>query len=291
MLDDALSRLVDNAVRFTKAGSVRVNVELKRRELSPYPAADVEIAVADTGIGIPAERQELVFTPFYQVDSASTRTVGGTGLGLAIARRLAEAMGGSIALESRLGAGTTVRLRLPTEICRDHRRAWRTSRPAAQTPALQTRALHGSVLLVEDNEFNAALVVELLTLMGLDATHAVDGEQAHRLFCGHRFDAILMDCQMPNVDGYESTRRIRATENESGALRVPIIALTANALSGDRQKCLGAGMDDYLAKPYTAGQLHAKLSAWLPKSVATNVGAPGALQPAEPPSRASTSAR
>jgi len=124
--------------------------------------------------------------------------------------------------------------------------------------------LCGTVLLVEDNEFNAALVIELLVRMGLDVAHAIDGEQAHRMADATRFDVILMDCQMPKVDGYAATRRIRESEGMNGKARVPIVALTANALSGDREKCLRAGMDDYLAKPYTANQLHGKLLSWLP---------------------------
>jgi CheY-like chemotaxis protein len=143
------------------------------------------------------------------------------------------------------------------------------------TPESRGARLRGAVLLVEDNEFNAALVVELLSRMGLEVIHALDGEQAHRLACNTRFDVILMDCQMPKVDGYESTRRIRFSEKNAGVASVPIIALTANALSGDREKCLRSGMDDYLCKPYTANQLHAKLAAWLPtpKSTDANCGA------------------
>ena len=133
-------------------------------------------------------------------------------------------------------------------------------------------------MLVEDNEFNAALVLELLRLMGLSATHAVDGAVAHRLVSAQPFDVVLMDCQMPNVDGYESTRRIRTSERQGGNAHLPIIALTANALSGDRERCLDAGMDDYLAKPYTAEELHAKLAAWLPKAVRVEEGAEKGLR-------------
>jgi signal transduction histidine kinase/FixJ family two-component response regulator len=266
MLEQALSCLLDNAVRFTDAGSVRVNVELKRRHTVPYPGAEVEISVADTGIGIASELHEVVFTPFYQVDSASTRSVGGTGLGLAIARRLSETMGGSVSLASSPGRGTTTRLRFPTEIRRLRVHSPRDPAAVSIAPGGSDGLLCGTVLLVEDNEFNAALVIELLVRMGLDVAHAIDGEQAHRMADATRFDVILMDCQMPKVDGYEATRRIRESEGVNGKARVPIVALTANALSGDREKCLRAGMDDYLAKPYTANQLHGKLSSWLPRT-------------------------
>jgi two-component system, sensor histidine kinase len=289
-LEEALSRVLLNAVRFTNSGTVRVNVELRRRKLRPYPAAELEIMVADTGIGIPAELQEMVFNPFYQVDSASTRAVGGTGLGLAIARRLSEAMAGTIRLDSRLGVGTTIRLQFPTEIYKKGIRPLRSSRVIATPPALQHQALSGAVLLVEDNEFNAALVCELLTIMGLTVTRACDGQEAHRFACEQRYDVVLMDCQMPNVDGYESTRRIRTSEQSNGTARVPIIALTANALSGDRQKCLTAGMDDYLAKPYTASQLHAKLVTWLPRALTVSSEAAPESQPLGSAIRTSTSA-
>jgi len=276
MFAEVLSRLLDNAISFTPAGGrVRVDVELAAREGDSYPAAELGLAIADTGIGIPAELQEAVFTPFYQVDSASTRAVGGTGLGLAIVRRLCAAMGGMLSLDSVLGAGTTVRLRIPTEICKPDRDRSPGFKSASPT-SIRSRPLVGSILLVEDNEFNASLVAELLTLMGLIVSRASNGEEGHRQATERHFDAVLMDCQMPKVDGYESTARIRDSERASGRRRVPIIALTANALSGDRQKCLDAGMDDYLAKPYTAAQLHAKLATWLPERLVASNAAAGA---------------
>lgn len=288
MLEEVLCRLLDNALRFTHTGSIRVEVELKKRTAAPYPAAEVEIAIADTGVGISQALHEMVFTPFYQVDSASTRKVGGTGLGLAIARRLSELMRGTIVVDSRLGSGTTVRFRFPTEICRQAGRFVRAATAAVAPSAFASEKLHGNVLLVEDNEFNATLAVELLTLMGLNVTHAVDGEQGHRFARELQFDAVLMDCQMPNVDGYESTRRIRASEVERSARRVPIVALTANALSGDREKCLRAGMDDYLAKPYTASQLHAKLAAWLRRPGALEACSAAEQQGSQPSLKADT---
>jgi len=268
MWGELLLRLLDNAVRFTDAGSVGVEVALKRSEAAGYPAADVVLQIADSGIGIAAPLHELVFTPFYQVDGASTRKVGGAGLGLSIVRRLVDVMGGTIALDSAVGRGTTVRVRLPVEICRARSPRARTERRGAAAAPIARAPLRGTVLLAEDNELNAALVVELLGLMGLEVVHAADGDQAQTQAAARRFDAILMDCQMPKVDGYEATRRLRADEMRSGRPRVPVIALTANALPGDREKCLGAGMDDHLAKPYTAAQLHATLGAWLPQALA-----------------------
>jgi signal transduction histidine kinase/CheY-like chemotaxis protein len=266
LLDEAFSQLLGNAVRFTRNGGVRVNVELKNRAAASYPAADVEITIADTGIGIPGESQELVFTPFYQVNSASTREVGGTGLGLAIARRLSQVMGGSLTLESTVNVGTTLRFRFPVEIRKQGVHRSRVLRSPPTAPRSTSEKLTGAVLVAEDNDFNAALVAELLTLLGLTVTRAADGEQAHRLTLERRFDLVLMDCQMPCVDGCESTRRIREEEGARGTLRVPIVAVTANALSGDRERCLAAGMDDYLAKPYTMKQLQDKLVKWLPRT-------------------------
>ena len=281
LLEEIFSQLLGNAVRFTRAGSVRVNVELKKQAAAPYPAADVELTISDTGIGIPQQLQELVFTAFYQVDSASNREVGGTGLGLAIARRLSDVMRGAITLESTVGVGTTVRFRFPTEIRKPEARRSRALQRVPPKPIGAPERLEGMVLLAEDNELNAALVTELLTLLGLSVTHAGDGEQAHRCTLERRFDVILMDCQMPRVDGYEATRRIRASEQSGGALRTPIVAVTANALSGDRERCLDAGMDDYLPKPYTVQQLHAKLVTWLPGTSTLCAGAESEREPVE----------
>lgn len=265
MVRDAVSRIFENAIRFTTKGGVRVSVEMRRRESKPFPAAEVKVSIADTGIGIAPELHEAIFAAFYQVDSASTRDIGGSGLGLAIARRLIDAMGGRISLDSETGVGTTVCLQFPTEICRDGLCPTHSFRaPAPRLVSTVRQQLQGSVLVVEDNEFNAAMLVELLGLMGLKAEHACDGEEAHRMSESRCFDLVLMDCQMPRVDGYEATKRIRESEARARSARVPIIALTANALSHDRDKCLDAGMDDYLAKPYTASELYERLVQWLP---------------------------
>ena len=265
MFQEALDRVLDNAVRFTLAGQIKVGVELKHHATRAYPAALVEVSIADTGIGIPERLHERVYTAFFQADDASNRKVGGTGLGLAIVSRLIDVMGGSIELASTVGEGTTIRMRIPVEICKarpaaiGHRSsAW----PPRQLPT--DEPLTATVLLVEDNDFNARLTAELLTLMGLTVTRAADGEEAHLQASAMRFDLILMDCQMPNVDGYEATRRIRESERLAESFSVPIVAVTANVWAGDREKCLAAGMDDYLAKPYTSDELRAKLIMWLP---------------------------
>lgn len=266
MVDEVVTRLLDNAIRFTPLGHIGIGVELRHRQGAPYTAAVLEIFVADTGIGIDPDKQEAIFKPFYQLDDASDRKVGGTGLGLAIVRRLVDVMKGSITLKSAAGVGSTFRVSLPVDICKSTR-AVVTPSSTLRTPhaSSETDSLEGTVLLAEDNEFNAMLAKELLSLMGLKVLLAIDGAEACRHAEQHRFDVILMDCQMPNVDGYEATRRIRHAERAASKPPVAIVAVTANALAGDREKCLAAGMNDYLAKPYSAAQLRSKLIAWLPE--------------------------
>jgi len=268
MLAEALGNVLGNAAKFTKAGRVDFGVELRRRSASPS-AVTIEAVVTDTGIGIPEQAQPLLGTAFYQVDSGSNRTAEGSGLGLAIVSRLVSAMGGTWSVSSTEGKGTTVRLSVPVAVQDATGRSpiGRRGHPvhALGFPHRGPALLSGAVLLVEDNELNAALAKDLLTLMGLKVTVAGNGAEATAAVERASFDVILMDCQMPIMDGYEATRAIRRQERERGAGRVAIVAVTANALAGDREKCLEAGMDDHLAKPYTARQLHEILTAWLPK--------------------------
>jgi signal transduction histidine kinase/CheY-like chemotaxis protein len=266
MLEEVVSRLLDNAIRFTPSGRIAISVELTHRRGVAYSAARLDVSVADTGIGIAPAEHDAIYKPFYQIDDASDRTVGGTGLGLAIVRRLVDVMKGSIDLTSEAAVGSTFRVSLPVEICKSARPAvGPVSGFRPRRTSFDNRPLAGTVLLVEDNEFNAMLAKELLSLMGLEVTLAVNGAEACFAFEQQRFDVVLMDCQMPDVDGYEATRRIRCSERASSKAAVPIVAVTANALAGDREACLAAGMNDYLAKPYTAAQLRAKLIAWLPE--------------------------
>ncbi|MEO6325829.1 MAG: ATP-binding protein, partial [Thermoanaerobaculia bacterium] len=264
MLTEVLSNILANAVKFTAGGRVDFGVELKPKSEAAPPAVSIEVVVSDTGIGIPVDAQALVGTPFYQADNARSTKEGGTGLGLAIVSRLVPAMGGSWTLSSVEGAGTVVRLSIPAEIA---------SRPSGLTSGGSFRTLDfrhresellvGTVLLVEDNELNAALAKDLLGLLGLDVTLVSDGKQAVAAASAGNFDVILMDCQMPVMDGYAATRAIRGEEHARGSARVPIVAVTANALAGDREICIEAGMDDHLAKPYTAAQLRVVLATWI----------------------------
>jgi signal transduction histidine kinase/CheY-like chemotaxis protein len=268
MIDEVVTRLLDNAIRFTPSGRVNVEVQLSRRGPS-HSAALLQISVADTGVGIAEGKLDAIYKPFLQLRDASDRDVGGTGLGLAIVARLIEVMKGTIDVTSEVGKGSTFRVSVPVEICKTYSlpNVDSVSTGRGNRRGAANQPLEGTVLLAEDNEFNAMLATELLTRMGLDVTLATDGAEAIRQAAGRRFDVILMDCQMPNIDGYEATRRIRMIESRGSAVLVPIIAVTANALAGDREKCLAAGMNDYLAKPYTAAQLRSKLVSWLPEPI------------------------
>ena len=275
---EIINNLVSNAIKFTAAGRVELRVQLERASDEGYPSAVLQIVVADTGSGIPPEEKEKIFLPFYQVDRAASRKTGGTGLGLSIVKELVSVLGGTLDLTSEVDIGTEVRVAIPVQVATAVEGppvAVRT--PDCGVPALNGRdtngptrstmlgSLAGRVLLVEDNELNASLAARLLRLMGLDVVVAQNGEAGLRRAFESRFDAILMDCQMPVMDGYEATRRIRLRERATAAWPTPIVGLTANTLSGDRQGCLDAGMSDYLGKPYAANELHSLLCRWLPR--------------------------
>ena len=237
--------LLGNAVKFTDRGSVEVSV---RR--SPPPARGIEVRVRDTGIGIPAERLPQIFELFTQGDASTTRRFGGTGLGLAISASLARLMGGSIEVASRPGHGSTFTLRLPLEA------AAKGEAPAGPHPPqpreAATARFSGHVLVVDDNPVNRKVASRFLERLGLTVDCAGGGEEALELHRKGRYDMILMDCQMPGMDGFDATREIRRRD---GSRRVPIIAFTAAALEGDRERCLEAGMDDYIAKPVRLADL------------------------------------
>ncbi len=236
-----LDNLIGNAIKFTALG--RIDVSLRMLD---DPRASLEWRVADTGIGIPPERLGELFQDFMQVDSTTARRFGGTGLGLAICRRLVKLMGGEIAVKSQVGKGSVFAVRLPT-------RAVGPAPASAAAPAVRAipePARRGSglyVLAAEDNEINRYVIEKLLGGMGHDVVFAADGAEAVELAGRLRFDVVLMDIQMPTVDGITAAGRIRAMEG-AGA-HVPIIALTAHAMAGDRESYLKAGMDDYVAKP------------------------------------------
>ncbi len=249
--------LVSNAIKFTSEGGVT----LRLRGVRTVTGINVTLRIADTGIGIAKDKIPLLFDPFYQVESGMSRSYGGTGLGLAISRQLVELMGGTVRGRSAVGKGSifTVRLHLAHSIeCEE-------SRPAvSEVPLAGLASARGkTVLLVEDNAVNAFISAASLESMGVVSVHAANGNEAVNLYRERKFDAILMDCEMPVMDGFAATHLIRELEATSGQPRTPIIALTANALTGDREHCLKHGMDDYLSKPIELRQLGLLVAKWL----------------------------
>ncbi|WP_445570745.1 ATP-binding protein [Pseudomonas sp. E102] len=247
-----LVNLIGNALKFTDQGRVTVQCQ--------WQALDHELlwftcTVRDSGIGIPAESLERMFDAFQQADSSISRRYGGTGLGLPIARTLAERMGGTLRAQSQEGQGSVFTLEIPLALSR------------LAPPTLPLRLPGGgsngegrNVLLVEDNPVNQTVIEAMLRSLGFKVSVATDGAQAVRSAESLIFEAILMDCRLPVIDGYEATRQIRQLP---GCTDVPIIALTANALQGDREACLAAGMNDYLAKPFKRIDLQQILQRWV----------------------------
>jgi CheY-like chemotaxis protein len=221
----------------------------------------LHFAVSDTGIGIPAEKLDLIFEPFRQADGSMTRKYGGTGLGLAISCRLIEMMAGRIWVESEVGKGSTfhftVTFALPqpsasNPLASEESESEEGSSVASACDSPEPKHLH--ILLAEDNAINQRVAVRLLEKLGHMVTVANNGREALDAVQRHRFDLILMDVQMPEMGGFEATAQLRERERQSG-VHVPIIALTAHAMKGDRERCLAAGMDGYLAKPIQTDDL------------------------------------
>jgi two-component system sensor histidine kinase/response regulator len=268
-LRQALVNYAGNAVKFTERGSIRLRV---RREGEDSGGLMLRFEVEDSGIGIAADKLAGLFNAFEQADASTTRRYGGTGLGLAITSRLASLMGGSTGVESAPGKGSTF---------------WFTARlghgrgpmPAQDELAVdeaevRLRRLHtgAHILVADDNEVNCEVAIELLTAVGLEADIAVDGFDAVEKVRATTYDLVLMDVQMPRLDGIEATRAIRALPDRA---ETPVLAMTANAFSEDRQRCLAAGMQDFVAKPVNPEALYGALLKWLP-AVERNVVRPEA---------------
>ena len=247
---------ISNAVKFSDRGDIQVTV--KPRSEKPE-APEWVISVRDSGIGIPHHLQASLFGKFVQADPSSARKYGGTGLGLAICKQLAELMGGGVELESEPGIGSTFSVWLPLPPASELRRR-NGARPATNgdKPAAETRWL---VLLADDNRVNQKLACRLLQQLGCEVDVARDGAQTLQLWNQRPYDAIFMDCQMPDLDGYETTERIRA-HGGRGA-EIPIIATTAHSMAGDRERCLDAGMNDYVSKPLSRADLERVMETWV----------------------------
>ncbi len=251
-----MTNLLGNAIKFTEEGQVSLSVA---QNGATDKVVELELAISDTGIGIPEEKRASVFSSFEQAETNTTRKYGGTGLGLAITKKLAEGMGGSINLSSEVGKGSTFSVVIPFAIAKEEKEEKEEAKQSKENPEIIS--LEGKrVLLVEDNELNQMVANEFLTSAGIDVTIVDDGALAVESVEKEKFDLILMDIQMPNMDGYQAAGKMR-----SDGIETPIIAMTAHAFSGEKEKCLAAGMNDYLTKPIKRDLLHAKISELLNK--------------------------
>jgi PAS domain S-box-containing protein len=263
-LRQVLANLLGNAVKFTERGEICVQASLLEQTETDFL---LRFTVRDTGIGISPEQQQKLFQKFTQADSSTTRRYGGTGLGLAIARELAELMGGNVGLTSSLGLGSefwfVVRLRrqsmgdLPAGVS--------ATASSSQTALPAICGSGARILVVEDNVVNQDVALGILQKLGLCADAVGNGAEAVELLRFVPYDLVLMDMQMPEMDGLEATRIIRNAQSAVLNHRVPVIAMTANSMQGDRQRCLAAGMDDYVSKPVSPQALAEALNTWLPK--------------------------
>ena len=243
-LRQILLNLVGNAVKFSPGGSVEVRLSELHRDGDTFR---VRLEVEDTGIGISEADQASLFEPFTQADVSSSRRYGGTGLGLAIVRSLVELLGGSLGVRSRLGEGSIFWIELPVSLSPPSETDDTTAESTPNLPA--ATAPPATILLVEDNPVASVVAAGLLRHLGAEVETAADGRTALAAVARKNFDLIFMDCQMPEMDGFQAASEIRRLEREGGSRRTPIVALTAHALPEDRERCLATGMDDHLTKP------------------------------------------
>lgn len=251
-LRQIMLNLCSNAVKFTEKGSVHIGV---RCEASDDPQSKImSITVKDTGIGIPADKLNTVFQKFTQADASISRKYGGTGLGLTITKMLVETMGGEINVESNLGSGSTFTVKLPADE--------ETSEQLSEASILPTPS-KDTILLVEDYAPNVMVASTYLEHFGYECDVAANGNEAIKKVENGRYAAVLMDVQMPGMNGLEATAQIRRLEKEKGLPRLPIIGMTAHALAGDRERCIAAGMDEYIAKPFNPSKLETLINTFI----------------------------
>jgi len=251
-----LSNLMTNAIKFTEQGTVTIKIRVLEKT---DDIVRLRIEVNDTGIGIAKAAQKKLFNSFTQADGTTTRKYGGTGLGLAIVRQLVTMMRGRLGIDSEEGEGSSfwaeISFEIPDEEILENRKL---------SVVAVDKNLQGHVLLVEDNPVNQIVAKKMLEKMGLSFEVVNNGEEAiSRLKQSHAFNLVLMDCQMPVMDGYAATGALRELEKETSAERLTVVAMTANAMEGDKEKCLESGMDDYVAKPVKQQALKETLARWL----------------------------
>jgi signal transduction histidine kinase/CheY-like chemotaxis protein len=261
-LRQMLTNLVGNAIKFTDKGEIRIQArELEHTENK----AILEFVVIDTGIGIPKEKLSLLFEPFSQVDSSTTCKYGGTGLGLSIVQGIAKLLGGSTGMESEQNKGSRFWIRIPVGMT-EHLETHSSEFPIKTVN--EAKKLSGHILVVDDDLTNRKVISILLKKIGLTSTLAEDGQQALEIIKkDSTIDLILMDIQMPVMDGNKATKLIRQWEHDENIPHHPILALTANTVSEDQKECMTSGMDDVMTKPVAIATLHSKFERWLNKSV------------------------
>ncbi len=268
-LRQILINLVGNAIKFTDRGEIVIDVSCAASEpqvAGDRQATDIDLdllfAVTDTGVGISAEKQRLIFEAFSQADNSITRQYGGTGLGLTISSRLVGLMGGHLSVKSDIGRGSTfsftARLGLPNTPRENRAFAPRAHQSSSLTRVSDRVDQPLCILLAEDNAVNQVVARRLLEKRGHSVVVACNGREALDATGQHIFDVVLMDLEMPEMSGLEATAAIR-TREEGSQTHLPIIAMTAHAMTGDRERCLAAGMDDYVTKPVRAYELYAAL--------------------------------
>ena len=268
-LRQVLLNLGGNAIKFTSRGEVIIRVRLDRESKD---SAGIRFSVEDTGIGIPAELQAGIFSPFTQADGSTTRKYGGTGLGLAISKQLVELLGGQIGIDSQPDKGskfwfTAVFQKAATRPGADILNA---DEPAVDNgdggrPESKSLKRRGRILVAEDNVTNQQVALAILKKLGFSADAVANGKEALASLRSIPYDLVLMDCQMPEMNGYDASACIRSLHSGVRNPQVPIVAVTAHAMKGDREKCLAAGMNDYIAKPIQPSALAATLDKWLPR--------------------------
>jgi signal transduction histidine kinase/ActR/RegA family two-component response regulator len=256
-LRQVLVNLLGNAIKFTDRGTISVNVSMER---SSEATMVLRTSVTDTGIGIPDGKTGLLFSPFTQADSSTTRRFGGTGLGLAICKQLSELMGGTIGVESSAGVGSTFWFTAQYGVPQQEV----PSKPAVSEDVIVGNS-HAHILIVENDPVNQLLLMEHLTKRGYRVEAVADGPGALSRLQQDHFDMVFMDCRLPGTDGYETTVRIRSSDLIEENNAIPVIAYTANVMQDDRERCLAAGMSDYLSKPLRVQELTKILERWLPQ--------------------------